>query len=67
MKALTQTQLLDELRARVDSIGSQRKLAIAIGCSQQYLSDVLSGRRLPGPLILRGLGYEQELWFKAVK
>lgn len=35
---------------------SLRELARTIGCSPPYLSDVMNGKRDPGPLILRYLG-----------
>lgn len=35
---------------------SLRKLALQIGCSAAYLSDVMRGNRLPGPKVLKYLG-----------
>lgn len=35
---------------------TQTELATDIGVSKQYFSDVVSGRREPGPAILRYLG-----------
>ncbi len=63
MHTLTKAQLLAVIRARVATVGSQKRLADALGCSQQYLSDVLAERRDPGPTLLRKLGYEAETIF----
>ncbi len=63
MKRLTKTQFIDKLKAQAEAAGTQRALARSLGCSEQYLSDVLKGRRLPGPGICRRLGYEAELTF----
>lgn len=38
-----------------------RELAAEIGCSAAYLSDVINGRRDPGPKILDFLGLERVL------
>lgn len=48
----------DYLRKETEGYGSQRKAAHAWGISQAYLSDVLHGSRLPGPAILRAVGYQ---------
>jgi transcriptional regulator with XRE-family HTH domain len=45
------------LKARL-STQSQRELAAEMSCSEPYLSDVLRGRRGPGPKILAYLGLE---------
>ena len=37
----------------VNQVGSQKKLALRIGISEQYLSDVLNRRREPGKMILK--------------
>lgn len=50
--------ILAALRQRVKQIGSQRDVAAAAGCSQQYLSDVLAGRRPPRGKLLFWLGYK---------
>jgi len=47
---------LAELHAACLAAGSQRAWALAHQVSVQYLSDVLLGRRPPGPSILAALG-----------
>jgi transcriptional regulator with XRE-family HTH domain len=55
---VTKAVVLQVLEQRVRAVGSQHALALAIGCSDQYLSDILRGRRPPGRKVLRALGYE---------
>lgn len=50
--------VLAALRDRVAAAGSQRAWARACNISAPYVSDVLNGRRQPGPAILRALGLE---------
>ena len=40
------------LRRAVDDAGSVRKYAKSLDCSPQHISDVLLGRREPGPTLL---------------
>jgi transcriptional regulator with XRE-family HTH domain len=63
VRVLTHDQFLEKLRSRVKAAGTQRALATAIGCSDQYLSDVLRKRRLPGPRICRALQMDAEIRF----
>jgi plasmid maintenance system antidote protein VapI len=37
---------------------SQRKFASTLGVSQQYLNDLVNGKRMPGPAIALKFGYE---------
>lgn len=53
--SLTDEQLRDEVRRRVESSGlTQENYAMGHGYSPQYLSDFLNGKRKPGPAILEG-------------
>lgn len=58
---------MKRLREYVKEHGSQRAASLAFDCSPQYLSDVLSGRSEPGPLILRAMGYERVVLYKEIK
>jgi hypothetical protein len=49
------SQVVLELRDKLEG-RTQADLAAEIDCTPQYLSDVLSGRRDPGPKILDFLG-----------
>lgn len=44
------------LRRATDEAGGQKAFASQHGVSQAYISDVLRGRREPGPAILNTLG-----------
>lgn len=43
---------------------NQKALAEELGISQQHLSDMLHGRRAPGPAVLDLLGLEGNLYAK---
>lgn len=48
--------VIDMLRRASKAAGSEREYARLIGVSSPYLSQVINGRRLPGPAVLRHLG-----------
>ena len=48
--------VIKTIRRKSAEHGSQRAFAKSIGVSPAYLSDVLKGRREPGPKILDALG-----------
>jgi hypothetical protein len=54
-------QILKRLRAACEKAGSQRAWALAHGIAPQYPNLVLTGRRPPGPQILRALGLKREV------
>lgn len=49
---MTTADLIARLHRESNQLGSQAKLAQAIGITPSYLSDVLLGKREPGPKIL---------------
>ena len=53
---MTADQVRDLLRAACDKAGSQSNWAKSAGLSPAYVSDVLAGKREPGPKVLRVLG-----------
>ena len=53
---LTASDVRDQLRARARQLGTQRHLATDIGISEQYLCDILHGRREPTVRELTYLG-----------
>jgi DNA-binding transcriptional regulator YdaS (Cro superfamily) len=53
--------ILRLLRRSCLAAGSQNKWAKAHGVSQAYVSQVLTGRRHPSPLILSALGLERRI------
>lgn len=64
MKTVTIPQKLSEWAER---LGSQRALAKELGVGEPYLSDVIHGRRDPGPKILKALGLERVVSYRATK
>lgn len=63
-KYLNAQQVVQLLRERREVCGSQKDLAIALNVSQQYLSDVMAGKRAPGVLILTPLGLVAEIVYR---
>ena len=57
---LSRFELLDILRGEIAVAGSQRAWARSAKVSVAYVSDVLRGRRDPGPSILKPLGYTRQ-------
>ena len=58
MEILTDEDVRDELRKACEEAGSQSAWAKKHGVGCSYVSDVLTGRRGPGPAILAALGCE---------
>lgn len=48
------------LKSKIEG-GSLREYAASIKCSPAYLSDILHGRRTPGPKVLKALGLDREI------
>ncbi len=63
---LDHAQLIALLKQQAKDAGSQKQLAFKWGISQQYLSDVMDGRRMPGKKILDALGYEPVVVYKKI-
>lgn len=57
---------LDILKKRIE-IGGSNATARALGVSTTYLSDVMCGRRKPGPKILKALGLERVVIYRVAK
>lgn len=47
------------LKYIIEQEGSQKDYAQKVGVSEQYLSDVINGKRRPGKKLLRGMGWER--------
>ena len=56
---MTRFQVLDHCRKRIAKAGSLRAWAREIGASAAYVSDVMLGKRDPGPKILAALKIEK--------
>jgi DNA-binding transcriptional regulator YdaS (Cro superfamily) len=57
---VTKEQLVQHLKRCVKSAGTQRAFAEQVGISQQYVSDVLAGRRDPGPKLAAAIGFRSQ-------
>jgi hypothetical protein len=53
---MNESQVVDKVRKEIERAGSLRALAREWGVSPCYLSDLMNGRRGPGPSILGPLG-----------
>lgn len=53
MPVLTSASVVQRIRRYVSGFDSQAQAAAALGVSAQYLNDVLTGHRPPGPKILK--------------
>lgn len=63
---MSENELLALLRTRVDAAPSMTRFAKSVGASPQYICDVLSRKRPPGPLILGILGVERKVSYEPV-
>ena len=61
------TDLAARLAQSVRASGNQRAFAQSCGISEQYLSDMLHGRREVGEPVLRALGYRRVTLYAPVE
>jgi len=64
---LTHDELIKLLRQRAKEMGSQKVLAIQMHVSEQYLSDVIHGKRMPNGQMLEVLGLELVQCYKRIR
>ncbi len=64
---MTKEQIIEVLKSEVQRLGSQKALAAKMGISLPYLSDIIQGRREPGPKVLAYLGLERQITYVKVK
>lgn len=62
---MTQARIWQRLDTLRKQHGTRAKAAAAIGISAQYFSDILNGKRTPGPKVLRALGLKRVTTFVA--
>ena len=53
---MTREQIVEQLRKLCIQHKSQKAVATFLGISDPYLSDILAGKRAPGPKVLKALG-----------
>ena len=61
---MNEQDVIARLREAIAAAGSQRAYAQAHNISEQYLSDVVRGRREPGQKILDALGIERVITYQ---
>jgi transcriptional regulator with XRE-family HTH domain len=64
MTLLTENGVRRDIRIRCLTKGSQREVAKLLGISEQYLANVLNGRRGISTALAEKLGYERVTAFK---
>lgn len=64
---MTKDDVLERLRAAIEKRGSAQAWAYDIPCSPSYVSDILAGRREPGPLVLQALGLEAVPTYREIR
>ena len=50
--------IVEAIRARIGYRKGQTDVADDLGVSRSYLCEVLSGKKKPGPVLLKALGYD---------
>ena len=60
---LTSNDVVKQLETAAAKAGSQRALAIEIGVSAAYVSDILAGKREPFGRVLDYLGLERKVGY----
>lgn len=65
LKSISEVRAL--LQKNADAHGQAKLYAKHIGVSPQYLNDVLRGRREPGKKMLRALGLDKVVFYRAVR
>lgn len=58
--------VIEDIQQLCLSLSTQRAVAKYLGISEQYLSDVLKGRRDPGEALLRRLGWKKVVGYQFV-
>lgn len=64
METFNKTDVLTMLRGHISYEKSQKDLAVEMGVSQAYVSDLLKGNRDPGPKVLAFLGLRKIVVYK---
>jgi DNA-binding transcriptional regulator YdaS (Cro superfamily) len=67
MAEFTEEQVVAEVAALRDKLGGVRALARHLGVSPSYVSDVMTGRRAPGPDFLKAVGIRKEVVVRYVR
>lgn len=66
MKQISELRMRKMLEIAIRAAGSQKALAKEAGISEQYLSDVMQGRRDIGDKILKWFGMERVVYYRRI-
>lgn len=66
MSLIDQPAILERLRVFVGNAGTQKEAARRLNVTEQFLSDVLRGRRAPTGPVLKGLHYEAVTLYRPI-
>jgi DNA-binding XRE family transcriptional regulator len=64
---ISQKDIVEELRLLADSMSTHKALAVKIGISEQYLCDILKGKRNPGIKVCEFLKVDAVLVYRERK
>lgn len=64
MKQIPEERMRKMLDVAISAAGSQKAFAVTAGISEQYLSDVLNGRREIGDKLLKWFGMERIVFYR---
>ena len=64
VKTQSQGEIVEALRSRIAYRRGQERLAKELGISRPYLSELLAGKKKPGPAILKALGYDPTPYYR---
>lgn len=62
---MTRDTVIRKLLALIEEKGTAKATAQSLGISQQYLSDVIKGRREPGEKLLSAMGLQSRVVYEA--
>lgn len=60
---MDKNEMIKYLRAMQGDM-TQKAFSSTIGCSTAYLSDIYSGKREPGPKVLKFVGFRKQITYK---
>ena len=67
INAYSEAEIAEALRARISYRVSQTDLAKELGISHAHLSEVLAGKKRPGPVVLKAMGYDPAPYYCKVQ
>lgn len=64
---MTREQVIERIRTRVQKYDTAREAAQALNVYPSQISEVITGRRDPGPQLLESMGIERIVSYREVK